>query len=81
LTALYRYQWFVQKALGNLLGLARLQGCIARELNVPVGPLVCHATLAILEDRSVSKVPWKPEELRELIEQCEKVSDEKSPAG
>lgn len=79
LTALYRYQWFVQKALGNLLGLARLQGCIARELNVPVGPLVCHATLAILEDKTVQKkISWKPDEIRELIKQCEEVSAESS---
>jgi len=71
LTALYRYQWFVQKALGNLLGLARLQNCIAREINVPVGPLVCHATLAILEDKKVQKVPWDPAALIKLIENCE----------
>jgi hypothetical protein len=53
LTALYRYQYFGQKALGNLLGLARLQACIARELGVPLGPLVCHATLAVLEHKAV----------------------------
>lgn len=73
LTAIYRYQWFVQKALGNLLGLARLQGCIARELNISVGPLVCLATLGILEDSTVAKVPWKENELSELISQCEEI--------
>lgn len=73
LTALYRYQWFAQKALGNLLGLARLQSCIAREIGVPVGPLVCHATLAILEDKKVLKVPWDLTALPTLIENCEKV--------
>lgn len=71
LTALYRYQWFVQKALGNLLGLARLQSCIAREIGVPVGPLVCHATLAVLEDKKVQTVPWNPADLPKLIESCE----------
>jgi len=70
LTALYRYQYFVQKALGNFKGLARLQACIARELNIPVGPLVCHATLAILEDDRVGQ-SWKRRDLRELIESCE----------
>lgn len=70
LTALYRYQYFVQKALGNLKGLARLQACIARELNIPVGPLVCHATLAILEDDRVA-APWKRASLEKLIESCE----------
>lgn len=49
LTALYRYQYFVRKALGNFLGLARLQDFIAREAGLVVGPLVCHATLARLD--------------------------------
>src|SRR6266704_1380942 len=48
LTAMYRYQYFVQKALGNFKGLARLRECSARELGMSAGPLVCHATLAIL---------------------------------
>jgi len=71
LTAIYRYQWFVQKALGNLLGLARLQDCIAREVGIPVGPLVCHATLAILEDEKVQKGIWNRVALEKLIGLCE----------
>lgn len=72
LTAIYRYQWFVQKALGNLLGLARLQDCIARELDIPVGPLVCHATLAILDDGKVDKnACWNRTNIADLIERCE----------
>lgn len=71
LTAIYRYQWFVQKALGNLLGLARLQACVAREVGIPVGPLVCHATLAILEDEKVQKGTWDRAALEKLIRRCE----------
>lgn len=64
MTAIYRYQWFVQKALGNLLGLARLQDCVARELGVSVGPLVCHATLAAWESKDLdSKLNWSEKEL------------------
>jgi hypothetical protein len=70
LTALYRYQFFVQKALGNFKGLARLQACVARELGIPVGPLVCHATLAILEDDRVGE-SWKRTRIKKLIESCE----------
>src|SRR5258706_8284483 len=77
LTAMYRYQWFVQKAVGNLLGLARLQACVARELDIPVGPLVCHATLAILEDQSVQNTPWDRSTVATLVQSCErKVADE-----
>jgi hypothetical protein len=49
LTALYRYQFFIRKGLGNFLGLARLQHFIAREVGIETGPLVCHATLANLD--------------------------------
>ena len=79
LTGLYRYQWFMQKALGNLLGLARLQSCVARELNIPVGPLVCHATLGILEGPGVMKTPWKTREITNLIADCERVRDSVTP--
>jgi hypothetical protein len=70
LTAMYRYQFFIQKGLGNFKGLARLQSCIARELQIPVGPLVCHATLAILEDKEVG-AHWHRSDISELIESCE----------
>jgi len=49
LTALYRSQNYIEKALGNLRGLARLQSFVARELDISVGPLVCHSTYASLD--------------------------------
>lgn len=70
LTALYRYQYFIQKAIGNLKGLARLQACIAREVGIPVGPLVCHATLAILE----TSPQWNWAAVEDLIADCERVA-------
>lgn len=71
LTALYRYQFYVQKALGNFLGLARLQAAIARELGIPVGPLVCHATMAILEDKSLdNSARWSRTEVAKLVTDC-----------
>ncbi|MEI8704704.1 hypothetical protein [Pseudoalteromonas sp. B62] len=50
LTAVYRSQFFIDKAMGNLLGLARLQSFICREVGVSMGALVCHATYAQLDD-------------------------------
>ena len=79
LTAVYRYQYFVQKALGNFKGLARLQACIADEVGIPIGPLVCHATLAILEDDKAD-APWKRPALTKLIAECEAIRDT-SPSG
>ncbi|SRR5579862_331562 len=72
LTALYRYQYFVQKALGNFLGLARLQAAIAHEAGIPVGPLVCHATMAVLEDKQFeSNLNWSRAEVSALIRECQ----------
>lgn len=68
LTAMYRSQYFMQKALGNFKGLARLQDCIARELGIPVGPFVCHATMAKLE---VEGNGWNKTHLKEVIQDCE----------
>jgi len=75
LTAMYRYQYFVQKAFGNFKGLARLQGCIAREVGIPVGPLVCHATLAVLEEgkSEFGQSAWGRTALKQLVEDCEAI--------
>ena len=48
LTALYRSHDYTYKVPGNLLGLARLQCCVARETNQRVGDLVVHSTYAYL---------------------------------
>jgi hypothetical protein len=72
MTALYRSQYFIQKALGNYLGLAHLQACIAREVGIEVGPLVCHATMAKLEDGDgkSGQIRWGITEKRALIARC-----------
>jgi hypothetical protein len=49
LTAIYRNQYYLQRAYGNFLGLLRLQAFIARELGIGQGEFVCHATHAKLE--------------------------------
>lgn len=53
LTAIYRSQFFIEKAMGNLLGLARLQDFVCRETGVEMGTLVCHATYATLDNTGV----------------------------
>jgi hypothetical protein len=55
LTAIYRSHYYIEKALGNLLGLARLQAFMARELGIEPGILVCHSTLAKLDHTNPSK--------------------------
>lgn len=48
LTALYRSHDYLYKVPGNLLGLARLQACVARETHQDVGSLVVHSSYAFL---------------------------------
>lgn len=53
LTAMYRSQDYRYKALGNLLGLARLQACVAQEVGKPLGSLVVHSTYAMFDSPRV----------------------------
>ncbi len=76
MTALYRYQFYVQRAVGNLLGLARLQAAIAREVGISVGPLVCHATMAMLEDHQLdTSALWKRADVSNLIDECNAIRE------
>src|SRR5882672_1305593 len=56
LTALYRSQYFLQKALGNLVGLAQLQHFVAKEAGILPGGMVCIATLATLDTAGVGGI-------------------------
>ncbi len=49
LTAVYRNQYYVQKALGNFLGLAALQHFVANEAGLKPGTLSVHACHAEVE--------------------------------
>lgn len=64
LTGFYRSHFYIQRALGNLLGLAHLQHFIAKEAGVEVGPLVCHSSMAQLD---LSPGKWGKRDVTELI--------------
>lgn len=49
LTAFYRSHWYVARALGNLIGLARLQTFVARSAGARVGSLTIIASEAVLD--------------------------------
>lgn len=49
LTAFYRSHYYVGRALGNLIGLARLQTFVARSVGLSVGPLTIIAAEAVLD--------------------------------
>ena len=49
LTAIYRYHYYCQRALGNLIGLSQLLQFVASESNLKVGTLTCISTQAALD--------------------------------
>lgn len=75
LTGFYRSHFYVQRALGNFLGLAHLQHFIAKEVGVESGPLVCHSSMAQLELKPKRKngpdhEKWGKPAVVELIASC-----------
>lgn len=71
LTALYRSHYYVEKTLGNLLGLAQLQAFVAKEAGISIGPLICHSTFAVLERNSGE---WGKSDIEKLIKNCHKAA-------
>lgn len=61
----YRNHYYVQKTLGNLLGLGRLLGFIARESGFEVGTLTVNSTAARIETDG-----WRKAEVTALIDDC-----------
>ena len=52
LTALYRNHFYIEKLLGNLIGLGRLMAFVAREAHLDVGPLTVVSTHAEIDQPS-----------------------------
>jgi thymidylate synthase len=66
LTAVYRNHYYVERLLGNLIGLARLMAFISNEAGVAVGPLTVVSTHAVVD---VPKGGRK--EIGQLLSDCE----------
>lgn len=79
LTALYRSQYYVAKALGNFVGLAQLLAFVAAEANLKPSFLVCHATMAEIDLNNKSS-RWKSDDVRKLVESCRSIKTVESKA-
>jgi len=75
LTAIYRSHYYVQKTLGNLLGLAQLHFFVANETGLQIGPLICHSTYATLEAEPKT---WGKSDIEKLIKNCHRVGENKA---
>jgi hypothetical protein len=82
LTALYRTHFYIEKTLGNLLGLGQLLSFVAEEAGLTVGTLVCHSTMAQL-DVAASKdgsKGWNHADVDILLKQCRRQYVTSEPA-
>jgi hypothetical protein len=67
LSAFYRSHDYRYKALGNLLGLARLQACVVHETGLKLGTLVVHSSYAWIDQgKGVRKMQSLLSDLRKL---------------
>lgn len=73
LTAFYRSHYYVERALGNLIGLSWLLYFVSSESGIPAGSLTCISSMAQLENGK-----WGKENLRKLIKDCRSVWDASS---
>jgi hypothetical protein len=76
LTAFYRSHYYVQRALGNLYGLAWLQDFVAREVGVKAAELVCISSMAVLETDGKN---WGKADTTKLLKQSRQLLEEGGP--
>ena len=68
LTAFYRSHWYIARALGNLIGLARLQSFVAQQVHSVAGPLTIFASEAVLD---LSGKGRSAADVRAMLKACE----------
>jgi hypothetical protein len=71
LNATYRSHFYIQRALGNLIGLSNLLLFVSKETKQNIGPLTINATYAKLDIGSDNKGTWTTKNVIALIDECE----------
>ena len=78
LTAVYRNHHYLARALGNFIGLGRLQAFVADQVGIERGSLTCLATHAEIDHQTSRKdgcvSGWTKSEARTLLESVRAVS-------
>ena len=68
-TATYRYHFYIERFLGNLLGLAQLQRFICDETGLEPGPMLCVSSLATIETGQ----SWGKGDVRALMREATEI--------
>lgn len=66
LTVMYRNHYYVEKLLGNLIGLGRLMAFVAEEAKIGVGSLTIVSTHAVIDQPRASRA-----EIKALLQACD----------
>ncbi|HEV2605647.1 MAG TPA: hypothetical protein VGU24_18520 [Microvirga sp.] len=75
--ATYRSHFYIERLLGNLIGLGRLQFFLAHEAGLKVGGLTINSTFAKLDTDG----GWSKTAIRELIGRCRAIYDDAREAA
>lgn len=70
LTAMYRNHYYIEKLLGNVIGLARLISFVSREAGVDAGELTVVSTHAVVDTPNKAK----RSDVNSLIERCTSIA-------
>ena len=66
LIAFYRSHYYIERTLGNLVGLARLLSFVAKEVGLAAGPLTCLSSYAKID----TGPHWRRTEICQLVGEC-----------
>lgn len=78
INATYRRHYYVERLLGNLVGLSRLQYALSRETDLKQGGLAINSTLAELDH---GQKRWMLKEVRQLTDAAEACFDKEREAA
>jgi hypothetical protein len=77
LTAFYRSHYYVERALGNLLGLSNLMRFVAREAGLEPGVLTCISSMAQIDCGQ----NWNLSEVERLLGECKDLLAASTPVA
>jgi hypothetical protein len=72
LTALYRSHYYIERALGNFIGLSQLLLFVATEANLTPANLVIHSSYARIDYDG----GWNKRAVRNLLSECNAIADQ-----
>lgn len=74
MTALYRNHFYIEKLLGNLIGLGRLMDFISKEAEIAIGPLTIVSTHAQIDQPRNGNDSATRQDITQLLTECDQAN-------